>query len=284
MIITEKVKELIQLTLLEDIGDGDHSSLSCIDHDAQGEMKLLVKQEGILAGVDVAREVFRQVDERIQMECFMQDGDAIKKGDIVFILRGPAQSMLTAERTVLNFMQRMSGIATSAHEYVELVKDTDVTLLDTRKTTPNMRIFEKYAVTVGGASNHRFGLFDMMMLKDNHIDFAGGIEKAIDAAHAYQKEHQLNLKIEIETRNLEDVQRVMAHGGVHRIMFDNFTPDQIREGVKLVNHQYETEASGGIVKETLHAYAETGVDFISVGAFTHHISSLDMSLKTVIFQ
>ena len=284
MIITEKVKELIQLTLLEDIGDGDHSSLSCIDHDAQGEMKLLVKQDGILAGVDVAREVFRQVDDRIQMECFMQDGDAIKKGDIAFILRGPAQSMLTAERTVLNFMQRMSGIATSAHEYVELVKDTDVTLLDTRKTTPNMRIFEKYAVTVGGASNHRFGLFDMMMLKDNHIDFAGGIEKAIDAAHAYQKEHHLNLKIEIETRSLEDVQRVMNHGGVHRIMFDNFTPEQIREGVKLVNHRYETEASGGIVKETLHAYAETGVDFISVGAFTHHISSLDMSLKTVIFQ
>lgn len=282
MKITEDIRKLIQLTLKEDIGDGDHSSLSCIPADAPGKMKLLVKQDGILCGVDVAREVLRQVDDTIQMEQFMQDGDAIRKGDIVFQLQGPARSMLTAERTLLNFMQRMSGIATTTHEYVDLVKDTSVTLLDTRKTTPNMRIFEKYAVTVGGAQNHRFGLFDMMMLKDNHIDFAGGIEKAIDAANAYQKEHGLHLNIEIETRSLDDVQRVIAHGGVQRIMFDNFTPDQIREGVALVNHRFETEASGGIVKETLHDYAVTGVDFISVGAFTHHIASLDMSLKTVI--
>jgi nicotinate-nucleotide pyrophosphorylase (carboxylating) len=282
MKITEDIRKLIQLTLKEDIGDGDHSSLSCIPADAPGKMKLLVKQDGILCGVDVAREVLRQVDDTIQMEQFMQDGDAIRKGDIVFQLQGPARSMLTAERTLLNFMQRMSGIATTTHEYVELVKDTSVTLLDTRKTTPNMRIFEKYAVMVGGAQNHRFGLYDMMMLKDNHIDFAGGIEKAIDAANAYQKEHGLHLNIEIETRSLDDVQRVIAHGGVQRIMFDNFTPDQIREGVALVNHRFETEASGGIVKETLHDYAVTGVDFISVGAFTHHIASLDMSLKTVI--
>ena len=282
MKITDDIRKLIQLTLKEDIGDGDHSSLSCSPADAPGRMKLLVKQDGILCGVDVAREVLRQVDDSIQMEQFMQDGDAIRKGDIVFQLQGPARSMLTAERTLLNFMQRMSGIATTTHEYVDLVKDTSVTLLDTRKTTPNMRIFEKYAVTVGGAQNHRFGLFDMMMLKDNHIDFAGGIEKAIDAANAYQKEHGLHLNIEIETRSLDDVQRVIAHGGVQRIMFDNFTPDQIREGVALVNHRFETEASGGIVKETLHDYAVTGVDFISVGAFTHHIASLDMSLKTII--
>ncbi|MBO7585634.1 MAG: carboxylating nicotinate-nucleotide diphosphorylase [Bacteroidales bacterium] len=277
--MNEQAKKLIQLSLQEDIGDGDHSSLSSIPADVMGEMKLLVKEDGILCGVDVAREVIRQVDETIRMECFMQDGDPIRKGDIVFVLRGPAVSMLTAERNVLNYMQRMSGIATCTREYVDLVKDTHVTLLDTRKTTPNMRIFEKYAVKVGGASNHRFGLYDMMMLKDNHIDFAGGIEKAIDAANEYQRCKGLNLKIEIETRSLDDVRRVLAHGGVHRIMFDNFSPELIVEGVKLVNHRFETEASGGIVKETLREYALTGVDFISVGAFTHHISSLDLSLK-----
>jgi len=282
MIITEQIQKLIQLALQEDIGDGDHSSLSCIPASAEGEMRLLVKQNGILAGVDVAREILRQVDENIQMTCLMQDGTEIHKGDIVFTLHGSSQKMLTAERTLLNFMQRMSGIATTTHEYVDLVKDTDVTLLDTRKTTPNMRIFEKYAVKVGGAENHRFGLFDMMMLKDNHIDFAGGLEKAIDAANAYQKIHNQHLKIEVETRNLDEVQRVMKHGGVHRIMFDNFAPALICEAVKLVNHQYETEASGGIVKETLHDYAVTGVDYISIGAFTHHISSLDMSLKTIL--
>ena len=281
MILNEQAKKLIQLSLQEDIGNGDHSSLSCIPTDVMGEMKLLVKEDGILCGVDVAREVLRQVDGTIQMECFKQDGDVIRKGDVVFKLQGPAVSMLTAERNVLNYMQRMSGIATTTHEYVEMVKDTHVTLLDTRKTTPNMRIFEKYAVKVGGASNHRFGLYDMMMLKDNHIDFAGGIEKAIDAANKYQRAHGLNLKIEIETRSLDDVRRVIAHGGVHRIMFDNFSPELIVEGVKLVDHRYETEASGGIVKETLRDYALTGVDFISVGAFTHHISSLDLSLKFV---
>lgn len=282
MKISEEIQQLIKMTLAEDIGDGDHSSLSCIPENVQGEMKLLVKADGILCGVDVAREVLRQVDDTIQMEQYMHDGDAIQKGDIVFKLRGSAQKMLTAERTVLNFMQRMSGIATTTHKYVEMVKDTTVTLLDTRKTTPNMRFFEKYAVKVGGAQNHRFGLFDMMMLKDNHIDFAGGIEKAIDAAISYQKSHGLNLKIEVETRCLDDVRRVLARGGVHRIMFDNFTPEQVREGVQIVNHQMETEASGGITNETLHDYAVTGVDFISIGAFTHHIASLDLSLKTII--
>ena len=270
------------MSLAEDIGDGDHSSLSCIPADVQGEMKLLVKQEGILCGVDVAEEIARQVDGSITMERFLEDGAKIKKGDIAFILRGPAQKMLTAERTILNFMQRMSGIATSTHAYVEMVKGTGVTLLDTRKTTPNMRYFEKYAVKVGGAENHRIGLFDMIMLKDNHIDFAGSIEKAIDKANAYLKEHGKDLRIEVETRSLDDVSRVMAHGGVHRIMFDNFTPEMIKEGVKIVNHKYETEASGGITDETLRDYAATGVDFISVGALTHQIRSLDLSLKTII--
>lgn len=279
MKITDKVKELIALTLCEDIGDGDHSSISCIPESACGKMKLLIKQDGVLAGVDVAREVLRQVDPNITMEVLKEDGTTVKKGDIAFVLSGSSRNMLTAERTLLNFMQRMSGIATTTREYVDLVKDTDVILLDTRKTTPNMRIFEKYAVTVGGAQNHRFGLYDMIMLKDNHIDFAGGIEKAIDLANDYLKKNNLDIKIEIECRNLDDVERVMKHGGVHRIMFDNFTPELIRDGVKMVGHRFETEASGGIVRETLHDYAVTGVDFISVGAFTHHVASLDMSLK-----
>ncbi len=279
MKITDKVKELIALTLREDIGDGDHSSISCIPESACGKMKLLIKQDGVLAGVDVAREVLRQVGPNITMEVLMEDGTTVKKGDIAFVLSGSSRNMLTAERTLLNFMQRMSGIATTTREYVDLVKDTDVILLDTRKTTPNMRIFEKYAVTVGGAQNHRFGLYDMIMLKDNHIDFAGGIEKAIDLANDYLKKNNLDIKIEIECRNLDDVERVMKHGGVHRIMFDNFTPELIRDGVKMVGHRFETEASGGIVRETLHDYAVTGVDFISVGAFTHHVASLDMSLK-----
>lgn len=282
MNIDEHIRQLIAMSLAEDIGNGDHSSLSCIDAGAQGEMKLLVKQDGILCGVDVAVEIARQVDARITMERFMDDGAQIKKGDIVFILRGPAQKMLTAERTILNYMQRMSGIATTTHAYVEMVKGTGVTLLDTRKTTPNMRYFEKYAVKTGGAENHRIGLFDMIMLKDNHIDFAGSIEMAIDLANNYLQTHHMDLKIEVETRSLEDVRRVMEHGGVHRIMFDNFTPEMIKEGVKMVNHKYETEASGGITDETLRDYAATGVDFISVGAFTHHISSLDLSLKTII--
>ncbi len=282
MELNEHLKQLISMSLAEDIGDGDHSSLSCMDPKVPGEMKLLVKQDGVLCGVDVAEEIARQMDPDIRMERFIEDGAAIHQGDIVFILRGSAQKMLTAERTILNFMQRMSGIATNVRAYVEMVKDTGVTLLDTRKTTPNMRYFEKYAVKVGGAENHRIGLFDMMMLKDNHIDFAGGIEQAIDRAIAYQKEHGLSLRIEVETRNIDDVRRVMAHGGIHRIMFDNFTPEQILEAIKVVDHRYETEASGGITDETLHDYATTGVDFISIGAFTHQIHSLDLSLKTII--
>lgn len=272
-------EEIIRQSILEDVGDGDHSSLACIDKSCQGQMKLLVKQDGILAGVEVAKQVLAIVDPAITMEQFMHDGDAIRKGDIVFIIHGPVQSMLTAERTVLNFMQRMSGIATSSNYYAKLVEGTKTTILDTRKTTPNMRIFEKYAVKVGGASNHRFGLFDMVMLKDNHIDFAGGIEKAIDKTHEYLKSKGLNLKIEVETRSLDDVKRVLAHGGVDRIMLDNFSVEQCREAVAVIDGKCETEASGGITDETLRQYAETGVDFISIGALTHHISSLDLSLK-----
>ena len=273
-------EEIIKRTLEEDIGNGDHSSLACIPYSEQGEMELKVKADsGIIAGIDVAKEVLRLVDPSITMTAYKQDGDLVHRGDIVFTIAGPARSMLTAERTLLNFMQRMSGIATTTHQYVESIKGTRTRLLDTRKTTPNMRIFEKYAVKVGGGENHRFGLFDMIMLKDNHIDFAGGIEKAIDVTHQYLSDNHLDLKIEIETRSVDDVRRVVKHGGVQRIMFDNFTPDMIREALPIVNGQYETEASGNITLENIRSYAETGVDFISVGALTHQIKSLDLSLK-----
>lgn len=273
------VHEIIMAALSEDIGNGDHSSLACIDPTIQGQMRLLAKADGIIAGIDVAREVLHCVDPAITMEQFKNDGDEIHKGDIVFIIRGSSQKMLTAERTLLNFMQRMSGIATTAKIYADAVKGTKTRILDTRKTTPNMRIFEKYAVQLGGCTNHRFGLFDMVMLKDNHIDFAGGIEKAIDKTRKYLNDNHLNLKIEIETRNLEEVGRVIAHGGVDRIMLDNFTPALVKEAVDLIQGRYETEASGNITLDNLRDYAAAGVDFISVGALTHHIASLDLSLK-----
>ncbi len=275
------IEETIRQALIEDIGDGDHSSLACVDKSIIGRMKLMSKDMGIIAGIEVARMVFNQTDPSIEIETFKKDGDTIKCGDTVFIVTGPAQSMLTAERTVLNFMQRMSGIATTTRKYVQQLEDTETKLLDTRKTTPNMRIFEKYAVLIGGAENHRFGLFDMIMLKDNHIDFAGGIEAAIDKTSAYLKEKNLDLKIEIETRNLQEVMRVVAHGGVDRIMFDNFSPDQVRNALKIINGMYETEASGGITLTDLREYAETGVDYISTGALTHQIKSLDLNLKFI---
>lgn len=274
-------QEAIRQALSEDIGNGDHSSLACIDSTIIGQMQLIAKQSGILAGIDVALMVINEVDSSIRMDSYKQDGDEIKVGDIVFTLTGPVQSMLTAERTVLNFLQRMSGIATATNEYVKLIKDTKTTILDTRKTTPNMRFFEKYAVKVGGATNHRFGLYDMIMLKDNHIDFAGGIEKAIDKTHQYLKNHNLDLKIEIETRNIEEVKRVVAHGGVDRIMLDNFTPEKIVEALLIIDSKYETEASGGINLANLADYAKTGVNYISVGDLTHHINSLDLSLKYI---
>jgi nicotinate-nucleotide pyrophosphorylase (carboxylating) len=253
-------QEAIRQALIEDIGNGDHSSLACIDSSIIGQMQLIAKQSGILAGIDVALMVLNEVDSSIRLDSYKQDGDEIKKGDIVFTLTGPVKSMLTAERTVLNFLQRMSGIATATRRYIKKIEGTGTTILDTRKTTPNMRIFEKYAVKVGGGTNHRFGLYDMIMLKDNHIDFAGGIEKAIDKTHQYLKDHNLDLKIEIETRNIEEVKRVVAHGGVDRIMLDNFTPEKIIEALQIIDSKYETEASGGITLDNLADYAKTGVN------------------------
>lgn len=272
---------IIQEALKEDIGTGDHSSLASIPKSAKGKMKLLAKANGIIAGMEVAKEVLRQVDSTISMQCFKKDGDEIRVGDIVFEVEGPARSMLTAERTLLNFMQRMSGIATVAKQYADTVKGTNTKILDTRKTTPNLRTLEKYAVKIGGSENHRFGLYDMIMLKDNHIDFSGGIEKAIDDTHEYLKKNNLNLKIEIETRTLEEVKRVVKHGKIDRIMFDNFTPEKIQEAMQIIDGKYETEASGGITLENIKEYAQTGVDFISIGALTHHIKSLDLSLKFI---
>ena len=272
-------KDIIILALAEDVGDGDHSSMASISEFEHGAMELIAKEEGIIAGIEIAENVFHIVDPKLQVCKLLQDGDEIKPGNKILTVEGKVISMLTAERTVLNFLQRMSGIATSTRFYVNMIKDLNTKLLDTRKTTPAMRYFEKYAVRVGGAVNHRFGLFDMIMLKDNHIDFAGGIEKAIDRTKEYLANKQLNLKIEIETRSLDEVKRVLKHGGVDRIMLDNFTPAQLKEAVQLIDGKYETEASGGITKDTLREYALTGVDYISVGALTHHIKSLDLSLK-----
>jgi nicotinate-nucleotide pyrophosphorylase (carboxylating) len=274
-------QEIIKQALKEDIGSGDHSSLASIPESAKGKMKLLAKANGIIAGIEIAKEVLRQVDSTISMQCLKKDGDEIRVGDIVFELEGPARSMLTAERTLLNFMQRMSGIATVSKQYADAVKGTHTKILDTRKTTPNLRALEKYAVKIGGSENHRFGLFDMIMLKDNHIDFAGGIEKAIDDTHNYLKKHNLSLKIEIETRTLDEVKRVVNHGKIDRIMLDNFTPEKIKEALQIIDGKYETEASGGITLENIKEYAQTGVDFISIGALTHHIKSLDLSLKFI---
>lgn len=272
--------ELVRLALTEDIGDGDHSTLACIPSSAQGKAKMVAKQQGILCGAEVGEYVFHQVDPTLQVRLLRKDGDRLEKGDVVMTVEGSSASILTAERTVLNYMQRLSGIATQTHQMVDMLKGLHTRLLDTRKTTPNMRLLEKYAVKCGGGTNHRIGLYDMVMLKDNHIDFAGGIEAAIDRTHDYLASKNKQLKIEIEVRNLEELDRVLAHGGVHRIMLDNFDTDTLRVAVERIAGRYETEASGGITDQTLRKYAETGVDFISVGALTHHIKSLDLSLVT----
>lgn len=272
------LNELIQMALREDIGDGDHSTLSCIPVTAQGTAKMVAKQDGILCGAEVGRRVFHQVDANLKVTLLKNDGDEIRKGDVVMLVEGSSGSILTAERTALNFMQRLSGIATETHRMVAMLEGLHTRLLDTRKTTPNMRLLEKYAVACGGGTNHRIGLYDMIMLKDNHIDFAGGIEAAIDRTQNYLKEKNKDLKIEIEVRDLDELERVLAHGGVDRIMLDNFDISTLREAVRRIDGRYETEASGGITDQTLRSYAETGVDFISVGALTHHIKSLDLSL------
>ncbi len=278
MIDIENLDELIGMALREDIGDGDHSTLACIPPDATNSAKMVAKQDGILCGAEVGERVFHLVDNSLKVCLLKHDGDAICKGDVLMTVDGHSGSILTAERTALNYMQRLSGIATETHRMVSMLEGLDTKLLDTRKTTPNMRLLEKYAVHCGGGTNHRIGLYDMVMLKDNHIDFAGGIEKAIDRTRNYLDAKHKNLRIEIEVRNLDELQRVLDHGGVDRIMLDNFDTETLREAVCRIGHRYETEASGGITEQTLRAYAETGVDFISVGALTHHIKSLDISL------
>lgn len=278
MMNIDNLDELISMALREDVGDGDHSTLACIPPDAVNSAKIVAKADGILCGIEVALHVFALVDNTLDVAVLKHDGERIQKGDVVLTVSGHAGSILTAERTVLNFMQRMSGIATETNRMVHMLDGLDTKLLDTRKTTPNMRLLEKYAVACGGGTNHRIGLYDMVMLKDNHIDFAGGIEAAIDRTRNYLKEKGKNLKIEIEVRNLDELQRVLDHGGVDRIMLDNFDTATLREAVRRIAHRYETEASGGITDETLRSYAETGVDLISVGALTHHIKSLDLSL------
>lgn len=275
------IDEIISATLTEDIGPGDYTSLSTIPKDATDKAILKVKQDGVLAGMEIAEKVFRQVDPRIQMFPLLKDGTRIKKGDIAFTVEGPSISILTAERTVLNFMQRMSGIATQTRMMADAIGDLPTKVLDTRKTTPLLREIEKMAVRIGGGVNHRFGLFDMILIKDNHVDFAGGITLAIDACHKYLNENNLRIAIEIETRSLDEVRQVLDHGGVQRIMLDNFSYEKLTEAVKMIDHRYETEASGGITIETVRKYAECGVDFVSVGSLTHHISSLDLSLKAV---
>ena len=274
----DNLDELIKMALAEDIGDGDHSTLACIPPTAFSAAKMVAKQDGILCGADVAVRVFHIVDATLVVTLLKRDGDPVFKGDILLTVEGHSGSILTAERTALNFMQRLSGIATETHKMVAMLEGLHTRLLDTRKTTPNMRLLEKYAVACGGGTNHRIGLYDMVMLKDNHIDFAGGIEAAIDRTHQYLKEKGKALKIEIEVRDLDELQRVLDHGGVDRIMLDNFDVATLREAVQRIGGKYETEASGGITDQTLRAYAETGVDFISVGALTHHIKSLDISL------
>lgn len=266
---------------LEDIGTGDHSTLSCIPKDAMGKSRLIIKDTGVIAGVEVARKVFSAFDSTLKMTQFISDGSEVKPGNIVFEVEGKIHSLLQTERLMLNIMQRMSGIATRTREYIQLIEGTKARILDTRKTTPGLRDLEKKAVLIGGGCNHRFGLYDMIMLKDNHIDFAGGIPQAIEQANAYLSERGLNLKIEIEVRNLDELDQVITKGGVQRIMLDNFNVVDTRRAVELINGRFETESSGGITKETIRSYALTGVDYISVGALTHSVKSLDMSFKAV---
>ncbi|WP_106485130.1 carboxylating nicotinate-nucleotide diphosphorylase [Bacteroides sp. Marseille-P3684] len=277
--VHELIDRLIDLAFAEDIGDGDHTTLSCIPEDAVGKSKLLIKEPGVLAGVEIAKEIFHRFDPTMQVEVMMEDGSEVKPGDVAMVVTGKVRSLLQTERLMLNVMQRMSGIATMTRRYVKQLEGTHTRVLDTRKTTPGMRMLEKEAVKIGGGVNHRIGLFDMILLKDNHVDFAGGIDKAIHRAKEYCKEKGKDLKIEIEVRNLDELQQVLDLGGVDRIMFDNFTPELTRKAVEMVGGRYETESSGGITFDTLRQYAETGVDFISVGALTHSVKGLDMSFK-----
>lgn len=277
--VNELEERLIDLAFAEDIGDGDHTTLCCIPDDAMGKSHLLIKENGILAGVEVAKKVFDRFDPTMSVEVLINDGEPVKAGDIAMVVSGKVRSLLQTERLMLNIMQRMSGIATMTNKYVKRIEGTKTHILDTRKTTPGMRILEKQAVLIGGGMNHRIGLFDMILLKDNHIDFAGGIENAINRCHEYLKEKSLDLKIEIEVRSFDELDQVLSHGGVDRIMLDNFSVEDTKKAVHIINGRYETESSGGITYDTIRDYAECGVDFISVGALTHSVKGLDMSFK-----
>jgi len=273
------IDEIIKNALSEDIGDGDHSSLSCVPEDAVGSAKLIVKDDGVIAGVELAERIFHSYDPSLEITTYINDGEKVRVGDIAFEIKGKSRSILGTERLVLNFMQRMSGIATKTSRIVDLIEGTEAKLLDTRKTTPGIRYMEKWAVRIGGAYNHRFALYDMIMLKDNHIDYAGGVTSAINRANDYLNSTGKELKIEIEVRNKKELDEVLSIGKVDRIMLDNFTPKEISDVLSIIPDSIETEASGGITEETIRSYAETGVDFISVGALTHSFESLDMSLK-----
>ncbi|WP_293588837.1 carboxylating nicotinate-nucleotide diphosphorylase [Prevotella sp.] len=277
--VNELEDRLIDLAFAEDIGDGDHTTLCCIPDTAMGKSHLLIKEDGILAGVEVAKRVFARFDPTMQVEVLIGDGAHVKKGDIAMVVTGKVRSLLQTERLMLNIMQRMSGIATMTAKYVERLKGTKTHVLDTRKTTPGMRMLEKQAVKIGGGMNHRIGLFDMILLKDNHVDFAGGIANAINRCHEYLKEKGLDLKIEIEVRNFDELKQAMDCGGINRIMLDNFSVENTKKAVEMIAGKYETESSGGITFDTIRDYAECGVDFISVGALTHSVKGLDMSFK-----
>lgn len=279
--MNNEFEQLISLWFAEDIGDGDHTTLSCIPAEALGKSQLIIKDDGVIAGVEVARKIFQAFDPELKMTVFINDGDEVKKGDIAFVVEGRIQSLLQTERLMLNIMQRMSGVATRTRKYVKALEGTSTRVLDTRKTTPGLRLLEKEAVKIGGGVNHRIGLYDMIMLKDNHVDFAGGIENAILRAKEYLRKKGKNLKIEIEVRNFDELQQVLDIGSVDRIMLDNFTPENTRKAVKMIAGRFETESSGGITFDTLRDYAECGVDYISVGALTHSVKSLDMSFKAV---
>ena len=281
--VNELEDRLIDLAFAEDIGDGDHTTLCCIPETAMGKSHLLIKEEGILAGVEVAKKVFNRFDPTMQVEVLIGDGAHVKVGDVAMVVTGKTRSLLQTERLMLNIMQRMSGIATMTNRYVERLKGTNTRILDTRKTTPGLRMLEKQAVKIGGGVNHRIGLFDMILLKDNHVDFAGGITNAIDRCHAYLQEKGLDLKIEIEVRNFDELNQVLTHGGVNRIMLDNFSVSDTKKAVDIIAGRYETESSGGITYDTIRDYAEQGVDFISVGALTHSVKGLDMSFKACCF-
>ncbi|MEM9834622.1 MAG: carboxylating nicotinate-nucleotide diphosphorylase [Bacteroidota bacterium] len=277
----ERIQQFIQSALIEDIGEGDHSTLASVPPQVTQKAKLLVKAEGILAGGALAQQIFHAVDKDLSLEKFIDDGQKVQFGDIAFAVEGNAQSILSSERLVLNCMQRMSGIATYTHQLLSLISHTPAQLLDTRKTTPNFRLPEKWAVTIGGGQNHRYALYDMIMLKDNHIDYAGGVHEAIERTHRYLEQNQLNLQIEVETRNLDEVKLVLEVGGIDVIMLDNMSPELMKEAVGIIGGQAKTEASGNINEKTIVAAAESGVDYISVGALTHSVKSLDMSLKAM---